>query len=290
MLTSVKNFKLFSIFLITLFFVACSESGSENSEARIAYNIMGGKPLAISQQQAMGVVGIVTTYFEPNEKYGTIPGEPKMKKIKATCSGSLISSKLVLTAHHCIRKRNLESIMVVFGTDLKSITAENMRYMVEVKIMGSYNPNSVDFSGSAWNDLALIVLQYEAPEGVVPVTLANSKLNFFNPNGVLTLAGFGNTKKDGNESGVLRSVDGVKIQSINVDKKEIMLDLEGGRKGACHGDSGGPAFYKAADGKYIQVGLGSRVTNSNGECNKSIVYTLVTPYLDWINSTLKSID
>ena len=81
-------------------------------------------------------------------------------------------------------------------------------------------------------------------------------------------------------------VNKIKIQSVLPSFEEITLDQTHG-KGACHGDSGGPAyFFDKKLKKNILVGLTSRGT---GDCNKIAVYTSVLGYRKWISENAKQL-
>jgi secreted trypsin-like serine protease len=71
----------------------------------------------------------------------------------------------------------------------------------------------------------------------------------------------------------------------------------GYRVGSCYGDSGGPLFATASDGKFVQVGIVSwgpggylkdgRKICSMGEAGVYSAYTRVARYADWIDAQMK---
>jgi secreted trypsin-like serine protease len=62
----------------------------------------------------------------------------------------------------------------------------------------------------------------------------------------------------------------------NFSETEISFSSTDG-SGACHGDSGGPAFA-TIKGQKVIVGITSRTTDKSGGCHKDSVYTNVAAY------------
>ena len=92
----------------------------------------------------------------------------------------------------------------------------------------------------------------------------------------------------GEGDGVLRKVDGILVSQVINNNKELVLDQKK-LKGACHGDSGGPAYLKNTDGSVVQVGVTSRGLEALGNCNISAVYTSTIAHADWIKSSTDSL-
>ena len=95
------------------------------------------------------------------------------------------------------------------------------------------------------------------------------------------LAGYGVTSESNErEDSVLHYVDDMRVAEVG--HGQIRIDENHGRRGSCHGDSGGPAFREQNDGSLMVVGVASRVTNPEGHCDWSIVYTEVGAYMGWL--------
>ena len=115
------------------------------------------------------------------------------------------------------------------------------------------------------------------------------------PGSSVTLAGFGvsDYKKDsqtgkfsGEGSGLLRQIDNIGVISLSASGQEMTFDQSKG-SGACHGDSGGPAYFlEQATQKSLLVGVTSRGTDPSGLCNGQVIYTSVAGYTSWIDSGL----
>jgi secreted trypsin-like serine protease len=131
-----------------------------------------------------------------------------------------------------------------------------------------------------WGDLAVIGFSGSLPAGYSPVAIAGED-QLVDGETVL-LAGYGET--DGREaiaSSHLKAV-AVRVQKARYAKSEFTVDQTDG-KGACHGDSGGPAFVARGNELHL-VGITSR--GFDDVCGKASVYTRVSSFLAWIQSAV----
>jgi secreted trypsin-like serine protease len=107
---------------------------------------------------------------------------------------------------------------------------------------------------------------------------------------IVTHAGYGITdgsadaQASGDDgAGVLREVD-TTIAQAPYGKTEVEMEQHHG-KGACHGDSGGPAFLKAADGSLQLFGVTSRgPADQPDDCATYGIYSNILAHLDFIQS------
>ena len=284
-----------SVLVASLLSFSCAPNKTAEQEyaARTESNsqIVGGVTADANYQNANGVVGLLMT---TQNSLGM--------ESQSICTGTLIDKRIILTAAHCIATPGLSNIIVFFDHDMQKATENRLRFAltgtVHEKYMTEVKDNDPNAAVANWNDIALLVLNEDAPADVKIAKIAAPGTALKKGNS-LTLAGFGITnavirkevKKNGKTvvqelagvgDGILRKVDGILVaQTINNDH-EIVLDQK--KKGACHGDSGGPAFLKAADGSVIQVGVTSRGLEKLGNCNTQSVYTSVIAHNAWIKT------
>jgi len=257
----------------------------DNSETELSSsNIVGGTSADSKYQKQNGIVQL------------------KMKSSQgiSTCTGSLIAQNIVLTAAHCLASPGLQSVAVLFSLTDKNVKGHQIIAATTGTIHHEYDNFASDVG--VQHDIALLKLEKNAPVDFKLATLPKpSQIGLLKVGDKLTFAGFGITNaivrkqvKDalGRErvlsvpstgAGTLRMVDNIVVTSITPDAKEISLDQSQG-KGACHGDSGGPALLKQSDGSLLLVGVTSRGTENLGNCNVGVIYTGVLGHLDWIAS------
>lgn len=206
------------------FFLVLSLSGlwgcSENSQSSIAdledsQEIIGGRVVSVKDRLAY------STVFLLNLESNTV------------CTGSLISSDVVLTAAHCV-PQNKNDLEVYFARNPLSSQSEALGHgLKEIHVHPQFSLDN--FRQSI--DLALLVLKERAPTRYRPVSLAPK--GTYSVGRRVWLAGYGRNSVL-RESGVgrLRKVR-VPISFIDEHFFEVKQD-EG--KGICDGDSGGPVF------------------------------------------------
>lgn len=290
-----SSLKLTSIISLAYLVSACSPSenlGSTqfvNEAGSDQAQIVGGTLASSQLQKQNGIVQL---------KISSLQGV-------ATCTGSLIEKNIVLTAAHCLADPTITDVAVLFGLDDKSITQDQVIFGISGKVHESFKPT--DDKMKVWNDIALLKLEKDAPVDFKLAQLpAADRLPKLDRGSKLMLAGFGITNalvrkvvkdKKGQQKivelpstgdGVLRQVDQIVVTAVSLDKKEITLD-QTRLKGACHGDSGGPAYLKQSDGTLLLVGVTSRGTEKLGNCNAQAVYSGVSGHLTWISDNTKAL-
>ena len=231
-----------------------------------------------------------------------ILGKGKPAKSGQFCGGSLLKTKWVLTAAHCVTKWpgvvvSPERIEVFIGGYRLSDETKGRRVgVIKVITHENYDDDSLD------NDIALLQLANEVTE-YPTVTLATPDYNTAGTDS--TVIGWGNlrsTEEGGFETPeVLQEVnvplvsqeecqaglDEVVPPFYDVSLTDNMLcaGFPQGGKDACQGDSGGPMGIKNSSGNFIQNGI---VSWGIGCARPQAfgVYTRVSNYRDWVNSKI----
>ncbi len=283
---------LFALSFVALF-VSCAPSkqaGEITTTAKQA-SIIGGSNSTAEYQKQHGVVGL---YLILKDARGNEGG--------AICTGTLIRSNVVLTAAHCLVASGgmkLVGGIAYFTTDLETAMGEmdkdnmsNIRMFKKIHYHESYKKDGQD--EGVTHDIGLVRLSEDAPADFTVASLPPASLSTALVKGAtFTLSGFGINKyendKDGQlvgeGDGVLRQVAGVKIIEVESSGLEILLDQTSG--GACHGDSGGPAYFTdVTTQKTYVVGVTSR---GEEPCKTMSIYSSTLGFSDWINTATEKI-
>jgi hypothetical protein len=216
--------------------------------------IIGGKVVDASDSIAATTVAIVNQTPD-----GT-----------ALCTGSIVADDLIVTAGHCVGPDKAK-MKIAFRRDLRGDgTVLGIKGYVRHKNYGKMQDDQDMY------DIALIRIDGALPQGYTAAKLLDSSSSLGDGQSV-TLAGYGitigkPTDADGDAgAGTLRKVD-VNIQQALWGQTEVLLDQRHG-KGACHGDSGGPAFSNV-DGELRLFGITSRGQEGGpDDCAGGAIYT-----------------
>lgn len=260
--------------------VACAPKSTPKSDLGVSTSsasIIGGEKVESTDQIAKTTVALV----------GMIKNN-KDEVSQFICTGTLIAKNIILTAAHCVPKVTEENVQVglvaVFKNDLHKASQADVRYIVDVAIHEDWGKESEN--GLDTNDIALVKFQGTMPAGYqLGKFLTDEKL--LKDGATVTLAGYGLIKTDGvntESDETLRKVDVEVLERIG--NTEVLLDQNKG-KGACHGDSGGPAFLNVKGVEYVW-GVTSRGFNEEGidNCTGYSIYTEVAKQATFIKEGL----
>lgn len=240
---------------------ACTAKKHSSSE----FFIVGGSPVTPEMPAAKNSVGLLHS-----RSYGH-------------CSASILSSRFLLTAAHCVvfLDQALRPLTAEFGLPgetrtrrkiLRSRTHEEF----SSRNMGSFREILAD---EPVNDISVLYFEGGLPEGAQPVTLPSERVSA--ETDILVVGTGASSPMEPFRGNLILRFVGLKILEVRPAVSEFSAGDRDPRRDSCVGDSGGPVFL--ADG-LTQVGLTSR---GSLLCDGYGVYTDVTGHLAWLNRVME---
>jgi secreted trypsin-like serine protease len=203
---------------------------------------------------------------------------------QALCTASLVADDLAITAAHCIvddPSAPKSIYTLIFSTNIKNAQATLLRQIDKVEIPSEWNPGAQPDKNTS--DVALVHFTGGLPTGYVYSDLLPFDQTLSAGQSV-ELAGYGISDATANTgAGILRKTT-VTVLDPHYSPSEISFDQSKGG-GACHGDSGGPAYFVIDNHPYL-FGITSR---GGGNCDQDVVYTEIAAYQAWFTSAVAAI-
>ncbi|GEM_PF-520512 len=191
------------------------------------------------------------------------------------CTGTLITSRMVITAGHCASPSNPPKWFAT-GPSINTATAT---YDVSKSIR---HPSYGESGSGVQNDIALLVLAQNA--AATPMKYRTESISTFKGKNV-TFVGYGISQVNNDYSSGTKMKVTVTIDSIE-SKGFWNYTSSYNPKNTCQGDSGGPGFV-TTDGVQEVVGL---VSYGDENCTQNGYNTRVDAYAAWIAQVVQQND
>lgn len=187
---------------------------------------------------------------------------------EARCSGVLVSDRLVITAKHCVSIENPDDIRILFGLRTDKAIFE-----------------TVASDLATHPDADIMVLKLAASPtptlDVVPIPPARGLPSGFAQGSLAQLAGFG--LDEAQLSGSL----GFLVEPVTKITDDAIVVGSQGLGGACAGDSGGPLFARADDGRVYVLGI---LRSGSAGCYGNDSYTRIDTLDSWLTTHIDEDD
>jgi hypothetical protein len=265
---------------------ACQEgpnSHDMNLENTKAQGIVGGSEVSTKDRLAHIVFSLISTY--PQDSKASPQGAmTELNEMGYQCTASALSSRLAITAAHCVDDKNLKHRLEFVDKDGKKVVNKVKEFV-----------QHPDFKLDPGADMAVLLMEDEFPEGTLYPQLPSQ--DEYLDLSHLIAAGFGRVtgeKLREGKSGTLRTTL-VDAKSYNPEAPTFMIDQTKGT-GICSGDSGGPSYIEDEDGNLKLVGIAYKVTfysfpgdENPNTCNNTGSYVNVQYRLEWLINTAEKL-
>jgi secreted trypsin-like serine protease len=182
------------------------------------------------------------------------------------CTATLIGTRTVLTASHCVTEQKKAPYSVVAQLDF---VLGGQKYLSASVVM---HPQ-YDFPVWDSPDVAVVRLS-QAVTGVQPIVVAMDQPKVGE---AITVVGFGQTATNNTVSSGTKRIGTATINKVDPQA----FEFNGTASSICYGDSGGPTFA-TRQGMEVQIGVHAVLAKS-GLCEDGGGNTRLDAYHDWIS-------
>jgi secreted trypsin-like serine protease len=254
---------------------------SSTGQMDSALNIVNGSVVQNNDPLERSTAAVVIDYkMKSGERRGGI------------CTGAVAGRNVVLTAGHCFIAPEgavQAQYFITFKPELVNLRESDVIAVEKVEVHPNFGK-----PGSEGNfDIALLRLSKDIPstQNVASFVSDVSRLTSGTP---VSAIGYGVTGTNNQDSGTKRRTETQVVNLVNpTNYPNAKLDnqvrvRDSGGRGACYGDSGGPGFLKDSPQVFGLVqGAASVTSGVSANCEAADYnYTLVAPYLGWVEETI----
>jgi hypothetical protein len=200
----------------------------------------------------------------------------------ATCSGVLITPRVVMTAGHCASgQRGDASYIVAFTDTYDPKTGAFTGFLGQRGVTAKWLDPSFDERNLANGyDMALLRLDLDAPNGIQPLPIDRTRI--VAPGTPVRMVGFGMTGPDAKTQVRVK----LTAESHVTVLEPIMFTVDGTMASPCNGDSGGPALA-LVEGTEVVSGL---VSYGDASCMQFSGFTFVERLIGNVDAFVRTYD
>jgi len=273
------NSKKMVFSILGVFLIGCTNRASDNAILETSAGVGIAKGVASEENSPAALSTVALTL-----SFGSQPS--------SICTGTIISEDVILTATHCLKSDSTESLRIKLGTNMEAQDAMNPLLEIEGFVTNPLYktvtlPEDESKDITVINDVAVIKLKNKIPAPFKPAAVIDSDLILPNDTELL-LAGWGYSSYallKGTDTNVLLEA---KVKLHGYWATQLLTNQLDG-KGACMGDSGGPAFITDQDGTLVVVGATKGALQPYGKCDYFVEYSNLSIFKKFITDSIEKL-
>lgn len=247
---------------------------------------------SVSFSSSMDQIGVPEIVGGETAEQGEFPFQVSIQDEKRGhfCGGSLIASRWVLTAAHCMIGWKTEGFLLIGLHDREQTEKTEKFFAKRVITHPRYNRMTSDY------DIALVELDGESQYTPISINSENLRIPS-TPTMRAWVIGWGMMRESSIDlARYLQKVEVPLVQKAICNAKKsyngaitdqmLCAGFKQGAKDSCQSDSGGPLFFKSNTGEFLQIGIVS-FGNGCGRPDLYGVYTKLDVMVSWIEGETK---